>query len=442
MGHSPSTETRVFPFVLPTDFFIDLLPDFSESVFPLCPVVSPEQMRQAIATMNESAEDAALVYAYAAMTINRTRSSWAVHEELAALMGNLILRSIKATRALESAADDLLAGTLGPWKVSVSRILTTVFLSVCVFNLGHVERSFAILREGVAMLQTVSTRHFNPKYEPGHAQWQRLYWIMYLNDRHMALLFPLRTGALAALMSGLPAVDEQIPPRIDHGFRRLVNLFLVLDDEFVAHWRAQQNPEEDIHPAVTPEWVKRKQAELDDDAAQTAAQDCERKARGLDDLSELQRIDISITRLWLRTMVWQLALSRGLLCSSPTHEGLSLHFPVISICREIHPLLMQLESITSVGYHGSGMLQKLFDITSTIAEVLNLPASSEGMQNNVSRVKELLFLVNFCLGFKAVPAEQREYLIGKLEVLKVNYPMLDFTAIVPTVEASAGASAG
>ncbi|KAJ3550035.1 hypothetical protein NM208_g193 [Fusarium decemcellulare] len=424
---------------LSRDFFINLLPQFSQFVFPLNPIISPQEMQDAIANMDDSAEDAALVHAFAAITINRTRSSWEVHGELATLMANLVHRSMKAYRDVELESDDVQTGTLGPLPVTIKRVLTSIFLSVCVLTLGSVNRSFAILREGVTMLQTLHLHHRHPAGGDSITKWQRLYWEAYMHERHMALEVSF-SGALSTLRTGLPGTDESIPPHIDLGFRRLVNLFLILDDNFVAHWRAQQDPT-NAAPELKAEWVEQKQGQLDEDAACTAKEEACLLDRGLSGLSELQHIDLAITRLWLRTLVWQLALSGGLLCSAPVHEGLSLRFPVVGICEELLCLFNQLESVTSVGFHGMGMLKKLFEITSTIADVLTLPTSPEEVQQqeHVSRVKDLLFLVKFLLSFNAIPKQQREYLDGKLETLRNVYTTVDFSDFITTHESSTDA---
>ncbi|KIW36032.1 uncharacterized protein PV06_11665 [Exophiala oligosperma] len=161
-------------------FFFNLLPQFSEFVYPLNPIISPQEMRQAIQTMDSDKEDEALVYAFAAMTINRTRSSWTLHGEVAILITDLIRCSMRAYRAVDFEAANLQTDTLGPLAVTIKRILTCIFLSVCLATLGQLDRSFAILREGITMLQTVDfQRHIS--HDPSEvAKWQRLYWEVYI----------------------------------------------------------------------------------------------------------------------------------------------------------------------------------------------------------------------------------------------------------------------
>lgn len=428
------------------DFFINLLPQFSEFVYPFNPVISPQEMREAIDNMERSAEDTALIHAFAAMTINRTRASWTLRWEDATLISDLLLRSFRAYRVVELESTDLQGYTFGPLPVTAKRILTCIFLSVCLTTLGQHDRSFAIIREGATMLQTMNLQRYQPKHSNDAARWQRLYWEVHMHERHLAML-PSFSSVLPELRSGLPVVDTSIPPHIDLGFRRLLSLFFVLDDTFLAHWRRQQHPEQPLGeptaewvertprdsdnplPELTAELLKSKLAQLDEHAATTAQEERYLFASGHGGLTELQQIDLSITRLWLRTLIWQLALSRGLLRSAPleaAHEGLLLHFPANSLRGELRSLLIRLENVTSVGFHGIGMLHKLFEITSTIADVLALSLGpEEGQLEGVSRIKDLLFIVQFLLSFEAVPREQQDYLLEKTAALQERYAMTD-----------------
>ncbi len=93
---------------------------------------------------------------------------------------------------------------------------------------------------------------------------------------------------------------------------------------------------------MTAEWVEQKQVELDCEERATAEAEARLRAVGGTGLSERQHADIFITRLWLRTLIWQLALSRGLLRSAPpehAHRGLSLHFPADRLSAQLRSLV-------------------------------------------------------------------------------------------------------
>ena len=50
--------------------------------------------------------------------------------------------------------------------------------------------------------------------------------------------------------------------------------------------------------------------------------------------NEVQQADLLISRQWLKTMVWQLCVTKGLLSSSSSNESMSFHYPV-SIARDV-----------------------------------------------------------------------------------------------------------
>ena len=133
-----------------------------------------------------------------------------------------------------------------------------------------------------------------------------------------------------------------------------------------------------------------------------------------------------------KTLVETLALSCGHLRSDAAqtgHEGLSLDFPVQRLSHDIRSLVSRLDSVASIGTHGSGILEKLFEITSTIADVLALPmAQSKTQREAHSRMEDFEFLVQFMFGFERVDAQQKAFLEEKLEGLRRNHDVMDFGA--------------
>jgi hypothetical protein len=50
--------------------------------------------------------------------------------------------------------------------------------------------------------------------------------------------------------------------------------------------------------------------------------------------TEVQQADLLISRQWLKTMVWQLCVTKGLLSSVTMDESMSFHYPV-AIARDV-----------------------------------------------------------------------------------------------------------
>ncbi|KAJ6442299.1 C6 transcription factor [Purpureocillium lavendulum] len=331
------------------DFFMKLLPEYEQLVYPVNPVLTPDELRDSIANMHASFEDAALVHAFGAVTINLTQTSWTLHGDIAAQMTSLIQYSLWAHRKAEMGRDSDGAHYLQ-----------------CEMPMTRFDRSFASLRESITMIQMLN----------------RMYWEAYIHERFI----------------GLPLTDTDVPPYVTVGFNRLIRLFQIMDPPLLAHWTAQTMHSDDA-PTMTAQWIESKQAQLDADEAETADAARDLSASGAGALSEEQH----------------LALSHGLLRSAPprdAHEGLSLHFPAQRLSAQLRGLVSRLGNMSSIVIHGSGILQKLFEITST--------------DEARARIEDFLFIVRFIFGFERTQKHQRDYLREKLDALREMYTVVDF----------------
>jgi hypothetical protein len=403
---------------------------FKELVYPLNPIIAPEEIRAAITTMQDNMENVALVCSFAAVTISLTQISWRLHDDVAAQIAILIQHSLKAHRWVDLApvGND---GMLGGLPVTINRIVTCIFLEMAMIGLKRLDRSFAMLREAITMIQTLKFHQVSTSDATiglaELARYRRLYWEVYIHERFSTMMsgYPC---IMPPLQVDYPLTNAGVPSHVGVGYNRLIQLFLIIDEPLIAHWRALQDPGLE-RPEMTVEWIESKQAQLDEDEAGVVEAERVMRASGGSGLMELQHADLFITRLWLRTMIWQLALSHGLLRSTPpqsTHDGMSLHFPAQRLSVQLHSLVSQLESVASVGTHGSGILQKLFEITSTVADVLALPLRHDPSEQDILRVENFVFLVQFLFSFERIQKQERDYLWEKLCVLKQLYPAVDF----------------
>jgi len=111
------------------------------------------------------------------------------------------------------------------------------------------------------------------------------------------------------------------------GFLDLVSLFQNFDDNFVSLWNVSSRTAS--LPYSTPEAISASANQLS--ALQAIL------ATSIPDVgkrTEVQQADLLISRQWLKTMVWQLCVTKGLLSSSSREESMSLDFPV-TIARDV-----------------------------------------------------------------------------------------------------------
>lgn len=421
-------------------FFHSLIPSYSSLVYPVNPIIHPDEIRSAIGTMHTCLEDAALVYGFAAVTINLTQTSWTLNGDVAAQMTDLMQRSLAAHRMADLGAQGVLRPgmVLGELPVTVKRIMTCIFLEISMMAFRLFQRSFAILREAIALVQTLRVFEYDPEDPacalPNHeiSRRQRLYWECFIHERFVNIMSGC-PSLLPPLGKGLPLRDPSIPPYVDHGFRLLISLFRVMDESFLGHWNSLQDKHREVGEPMTAEWIESKQAQLDAHETESAAEEETLRNVSGAGLTELQHADLFITRLWLRTLIWQLALSQGLLRSAPAqtaHQGLSLHFPAQRLSSQLRSLVSKLESVASIGTHGSGILQKLFEITTTVADVLALPAGGQaGTEEWRSRMEDFVFLVAFLFRFERISVEERRCMREKVDMLQSLYPAIDFGSL-------------
>jgi hypothetical protein len=413
------------------DFFLRLLPEYEQLVYPVNPVLTPDEMRTAIANMYTSYEDTALVYAFGAITINLTQTSWTMHGDIASQMTSLVHNSLLAHRKADMGRDTDADYLQNEMPLTVKRAMAGMWNECSLMAFKRFDRAFASLRDSITMIQMLNIHQYSEDNLCGLTRHevsrrQRMYWEAYIHERFVCIVagFPC---IMVPLRTGLPITDPDVPPYVTVGFNRLIRLFLLIDPPLLAHWTTQVMPDA---PTITAEWIERKQAELDADEAETADAAHDLVAQGAGALSEEQHVDLFVTRLWLRTLVWQLALSHGLLRSAPprdAHEGFSLHFPAQRLSAQLRGLVSRLRHASSIITHGSGILQKLFEITSTVADVLALPRGPGQTQEEArARVEDFLFLVRFIFGFERTQKHHREYLLEKLDTLREMYTVVDF----------------
>ncbi|KAI5460434.1 hypothetical protein BGZ63DRAFT_387235 [Mariannaea sp. PMI_226] len=438
-----------------TEDFISLIPLYEEYIYPFSPIITGAEVLNSIKLMQADPTHAAFVYAFAAVTISVTHTPWRLHSDTSTCVHDLMSRSlaVRYERHTASVVTELL--------VTARDIMTCIFLEICSMNFKRIDRAFVFLREAIAMLQILrverplASNNDDPNLDPGVElpRRQRLYWELFIHERFLTIIggFP---SILRPLSTGLPAADPSIPPNVQIGFRRIIRLFLIMDSNFLQHWMAQDGSDANHTHNVTAQWVEYKHQQLDDDEIEaerdmmallgTASNEGNPSPNGTGHenlktastsnrkgLTELQQADLVVTRLWLRTLVWQLAMSRYLLRSelpASAHEAMSLVFPAKQLMTQLRSLITQHGSIASMRMHGIHIILELFEVTNTIADVMALVPAADGDKKGVQgtwrhgqsreRIEEFLFLADVLFSFDRIDQVQRDIISTKLEALR------------------------
>ncbi|CZT18852.1 uncharacterized protein RCC_04697 [Ramularia collo-cygni] len=191
--------------------------------------------------------------------------------------------------------------------------------------------------------------------DPVEMQWRRrLYWLLFITERAYAVQRRKRTRLQASV--ALPAVFESEDPQLLSGFVNLANLFSAVDDSFVSAWRGTRRAS-----LCDEAWLAQTHKQLDATAHTT----------GMGELTEIQTLDIGVTREWLHVLAWQMGVSTGLIWGQG-EGGMRLDYPV-ELARKVVEMTSNASPL-SLDSHGIGMEQKLSDIAGCLADVLKCTA--------------------------------------------------------------------
>lgn len=174
------------------------------------------------------------------------------------------------------------------------------------------------------------------KLDPVEAQWRRrLYWLLFITERAYAVQRRKHTRLHASVQ--LPAVFDSEDAQLLGGFVNLANLFSAVDDSFVSAWRGSRR-----QSLCNEAWLSNTQRQLDG------------AALALEDVSETQQMDISVTREWLHVLAWQMGVSNGLIWGRG-EGGMRLDYP-IELARNVVEITTGATAL-ALDSHGIGMVR-------------------------------------------------------------------------------------
>jgi len=155
------------------------------------------------------------------------------------------------------------------------------------------------------------------------------------------------------------SAEAETDPSGNH-IRLLAKVFSYINQDIVHCWNSAPNPP--TPTTLTKSTVVRALSELSGSANKVFGDEA-----ALHSLSEPQKADLLITWQWLRNRIWKLAHTHGLTVEGAEPE-LSVEHVVeiastsIAICKRL--------SLASMEEHGTGFVEKLYDIASIITDLL------------------------------------------------------------------------
>lgn len=392
---SPSTKLPAFIDSPPYDsaYFNSLVPLLMIRLHPFAPFVDEADIWAVIELADTDRDAAFTVHAYAsaALLLDQQSREWKpnccqhVFE-----MVTLAIEHLPPT-GLDS-------------RPSFNRVLGYLFLEMCFLGLRRLNLAFFYLRSAISLILMEGLENFlgmagDDPVE--RTRRERIYWFCFIHERHIAIEHP--TPLCLDPLPSLPNVTSLAANSIERGYNCIIETYLLVDRDFIRFWNGDRS-------LVTAEWIQEKQRQLTDPEWE----------HEITTLSTAQLADLIITRQWLRTLTWQMAVSNALLSSDTSQpEALWLFMP-IRLTTQIKEGFMRMAH-QGISVEEMTIRDKLFEIITTIADiVVALPASSCA-EETLSIIQDLLLFKRVHFGFAHVKPSHREILLEKLCHIKSLY---------------------
>ncbi|KAJ5567199.1 hypothetical protein N7535_006505 [Penicillium sp. DV-2018c] len=400
---------------LPATYFESLLPDYMSYVYPFSPIITDSEVRHSIRKMDTEREHAAFVYAFTAVTLDLTRSShshWHSTETISKSNSNSNSPA-SASTPISTLITDLMRQSVESQqplviglRPTILRATTSIFIQMCAMSLGHYDLGFFYLREAISMIHmlrindkpTQSTLNLSER-----ARRQRLYWQCFIHERFMSIVY--FSPVTLPPHSQYPEDDPTVEPGIQQGWTQVIKTFCMLDASFISLWIGDRSQ-------VSAEWVEKKHRELGDELWEVE----------VSALSELQQADLVVTRQWMRTLLWQMAMSNCLLSSHASCPSLELEMP-LRLSVQLRRFLTRI-SQNMIRVHGASMISKLLEIVNTIADVvIHVPQATE--EETRCRIDDIVFLQEIVLSFDNLQGTPKDILLDKFRLIRGRFSHIE-----------------
>lgn len=344
---------------------------FFKHKYPITPILHQEDFYASLPTALYAPDQYALLAALCAAVftqVDQDQTGASVPESTATYLTlDLLIQEAKRARRAWDYTE----------KPTLQDVQTSFFIFAGLFNLDRHNSAWFYLRESITLLEALRLNEeqtYAGMSEREALFSRRTFWLLFITERAYALQRhrPLTLNCTIKL----PAIDPDDPDaKIICGFLDLVSLFQNFDSNFVSTWNSSSQS-----PPIPFTSTDNNTSSISSAQIATLQSTLAHAIPEVSNRTEIQQADLFVTRLWLSTMTWQLCVARGLLSSSPVAESLSFNYPLI-IARDFATTsaLLGREAFDA---HGPGILEKIFDIGCSLADVLSLrPAGpSERME--------------------------------------------------------------
>ncbi|KAH6698091.1 RING-3 [Leptodontidium sp. MPI-SDFR-AT-0119] len=353
---SPAPFTAHFQpsFLLSLETIQNCLDSFFTHKYPVMPILDREETYASLRHLHNSPTQYGLITSLCAVIMMQTEilvpsdKEWALDNSQqfdSMLAVDFLIKETCRARACCDHVDN----------PSLASVQSSFFLFTCFSRLGKDNSAWVHLRESITMLQLLRL-HEETSYstisDPKYVTYsRRTFWLLFITEQAYALQ---RHRPLTLRRPiNLPVVEDGREAAIIYGFLDSIDLFRHFGDGFMSLWNSAEG---NGGAAVSPQPLIKLQEFL-----KCAIPNVRERI-------DIQQADLLVTRQWLKMIVWQLCLNKGMLSSNATTDSISFHYPV-DIARDV-TLVARFLPLKAFQANGVGILGKIFDIGWSLADVL------------------------------------------------------------------------
>jgi len=308
---------------------------FFTNLYPTQPILHHGHVQQTIMSMEHSIEAYCKITSLCAYVITQPNlvlpPSYPVQSEGGRLsniqLGQILLdETIRCRKAYNFCENP-----------TILTIYTSFFIFGCYFALDKQNAAWIYLRQALTLAH-IMDMHDEESYKSldmmESTRRRRLFWVLYITER--AYAFRRHRPLTFYPTIQLPTVGEDPNETVDlSGFINLIKLYRPFNETFLGLWNRTS------HDAV-PSWLIQLQKQLTDALPSYLH------------ATETQVVELRMSQQWLKTMVWQLAISHGFISSVATDTTLTFQYP-IEISRDLVEMSNEF-SRHAMEIHGIGLV--------------------------------------------------------------------------------------
>lgn len=360
---------------------------YNEQLYGIWPLLNAEHLIQRLEYEPRNPEIYALATAISGATLSNLNQA-IVHESLfEPLLPEAFTDEAKRVRATYDHMEP----------VTINGTLTSYFLHIFYGRQPlRVQTATFYIREAITFAQLfgMHIEETYPRYCVNDQQVMRkLYFLLFMTERYLCIQDGLPT--LLEPIS-LPITEDEEFPEVVSGFLNLVTLFSTPGSDFFSKWTSHSS-----NVSINSEHLLLIQHALQRDLDLS------------DYTNDIQKVDIIVSRHWMRCLAWQLSIRLGYVMLNSKRE-----------MNITYPLQIARDALTSVSkfspdafeVHGPGMEVKMYDIANALADSIQCKydehsSFSVGPKHTLQSLAALMFSV------QAINPELRIKLSVKLDLI-------------------------